>query len=80
MDSLHDSSVEIDLSSHNGNCLSLQKHGPLFSLDSFSYSNMKEKMINFYGNDSKNKDEKPLLVGNIAKHLPKKVQNKYFFL
>lgn len=38
----------------------------------FSYSNMKEKMLKFY-KENKNFIEEPLLVGNVPKKLEKKV-------
>lgn len=38
----------------------------------FSYSNMKEKMLNFY-KENKQFIEEPILVGNVPKKLEKKV-------
>lgn len=72
----HQNSVEFDHYVHNGKCSNLQKNGALFTSDTFSYSTIKEKMIHFY-NDPKVHGEKPVLVGNITKHLSKKVSKTF---
>lgn len=72
MDSRQNSSVEFDLYVHDEKCSNLQENIEINSL-TFSYTNMKEKMLCFYNTEPfTDEDEKPVL-GNITKHLGKKV-------
>lgn len=72
MDSQQNSSVDFDLFAHDEKCL--QENIEINSL-TFSYTNMKEKMLCFYNSEQfTEEDEKPILLGNITKHVGKKVE------
>ncbi|XP_060849505.1 uncharacterized protein LOC132928685 isoform X1 [Rhopalosiphum padi] len=69
------SSVDFDQYVQNGKCTNLQETEEINSI-TFSYSNMKEKMLCFYSGETfTDEDEKPVLTGNITKNLGKKVLN-----
>jgi len=70
MDSLQ-SPVDYDLH-FNTKYLNLQDNVELKSL-TFSYSNMREKMLCFYSKNEKLSDEDPVLIENVTKQLGKKV-------
>lgn len=57
----------------NAICSNLEKSIEI-NLLTFSYSNMREKMLCFYSKSDKFTDEDPVLVGNMTKHLGKKVK------
>ncbi|XP_050420616.1 uncharacterized protein LOC126833365 isoform X2 [Adelges cooleyi] len=72
-DCLHDSTLTVDSrqngnsdpNAHNRKCLYQTKGGSKTSLDAFSYSSLRDKMIVIYGVDKKTKkDEVPVLVKN----------------
>lgn len=73
METRKNSSVDFDQYTQNGKCNNLQEAEEINSI-TFSYSNMKEKMLCFYSGETFNdEDEKPVLKRNIAKNLGKKV-------
>lgn len=73
MDSRQNSPGDYDIYAHNEKCSNLQENVEL-NLLTFSFSNMKEKMLCFYSGETlTDEDEKPVLKGNITKHLGKKV-------
>lgn len=80
METRKNSSVDFDqYTTQNGKCTSLQEAEEINSI-SFSYSNMKEKMLCFYSGETFNdEDEKPVLKRNIAKNLGKKVIIIFFY-
>lgn len=74
MDSQPNSSVDKNLYTHNGKFSSVQDGAEINSL-TFSYSSMKDKMLCFYSGETlTDEDEKPALIGNVTKHLVKKVK------
>ncbi|XP_050543455.1 uncharacterized protein LOC126906731 isoform X2 [Daktulosphaira vitifoliae] len=50
---------ELELFAHNEKCRNHPKSAAIYSMDSFSYSNIKEKMANFYGIDFINNKDEP---------------------
>jgi len=67
------SSVDFDQYVQNGKCTNLQETEEINSI-TFSYSNMKEKMLCFYSGETlTDEDEKPV-TGTITKNLGKKVK------
>lgn len=76
MDSQQNSSVDFDLYAHNGKCSNSQENLETSSL-TFSYSNMKEKMLCFYSGETlTDEEEKPGLLETITK-LGKKVKKNF---
>lgn len=65
------------LYAHNRKCFNTQDNIEINSL-TFSYSSMKDKMLFFYSGETlTDEDEKPALIGNVTKHLVKKVDQFY---
>lgn len=80
METRKNSSVDFDQYTQNVKCTNLQEAEEINSI-TFSYSNMKEKMLCFYSGETFNdEDEKPVLKRNITKNLGKKVITIFFFI
>lgn len=79
METRKNSSVDFDQCVQNGKCTNLQETEEINSI-TFSYSNMKEKMLCFYSGETfTDEDEKPV-TGNITKNLGKKVKIFFFII
>lgn len=78
METQKNSSVDLDLYVQNGKFTNLQESEEINSI-TFSYSNMKEKMLCFYSGETfTDEDEKPV-TGKITKNLGKKVKIIWFY-
>lgn len=79
METRKNSSVNFEQYVQNGKCTNAQETEEINSI-TFSYSNMKEKMLCFYSGETFiDEDEKPVTTVNITKNLGKKVKIIYCF-
>lgn len=78
METRKNSSIDFDQCVQNEKSTELQETEAYNSI-TFSYSNMKDKMLCFYSGETfTDEDEKPV-TGNITKNLGKKVKIIYYF-